>query len=296
VKRQKVKGKRQKFVLMLCIFCVSVVNCVAQNLDSLAEKIHLGSAEEKREALYQIRNLQTAEASRIAIPALQDANEIIRATATHSVIFLPSDEAAQILLPLLSDKSFLVRKEAAYALGKTRKVNAVQLLLDLLQRDKILEVKTASVVALGEIGEVSAVEVLLGILRKKPKDEEEFLRRAAARSIGQIAQFQQVKEIYMTTPESPLPEKYDVLVNRKYSNLAENFPSFRQAVGILLTVLQNPKEADDVKREAAFALGAIGDAGAVEKLGENLNAKDYYLAEICRESLFKLRMVADSYR
>jgi HEAT repeat protein len=175
-------------------------------------------------------------------------------------------------------------------------LNAVQPLLDLIQRNKILEVKTASVVALGEIGDISAVEVLLGILRKKSKDEEEFLRRAAARSIGQIAQIQQVKVNYVTTPESLLPEKYDVLANRKYSNLAEKFPSFRQAIGVLLAILQNPKESDDVKREAAFALGTIGDAGAVEKLRENLNAKDYYLTEICRESLFKLRIVTDSYR
>jgi HEAT repeat protein len=103
-KRQKVTGKRQRFLFLLSVLCVLAVNVLAQNFDDLAQKLRHGSVEEKRNTLYQIRNLQTAEASRLAISALRDKDDIVRATATQAVIFLPAEEALRVLLPLLKDK------------------------------------------------------------------------------------------------------------------------------------------------------------------------------------------------
>ncbi len=293
LKPQKSKSQKSILVLIFWIDCFLAVNAFSQIPGDLTEKIRFGSTQEKREALYQIRNLQTAEASRAAVPALQDADEIVRVTATQAVIFLPSDESVQILLPLLQDKSLFVRRETVYALGKTKNSKVVPMLLEILRRDKVLEIKAAAALALGEIGDISALDSFIKLLQTKPKETEAFLRRAAARSIGQIAQKQQFNEIYAVTPESPLPDKYDVLVNLQYSNLAERSSEFRQSVSVLLAILQNPKEPDDVKREAASALGTIGDFTAIRKLSENLAAKDYYLAEICRESLLKLQKVAE---
>lgn len=281
-------GKAKLIVLFVCLMCFGK-SIFAQNFDFYTEQIKTGSAEAKRSVLFQIRNLQTSEASRIAVPALQDSNEIVRATAAYSVIYLQPDEAVKVLLPNLKDKSPLVRKETAYALGKVKNSNALANLLEILERDKALEVRMASALALGEIGDVSAVESLLKILQRKPKEEEDFFRRAAARSIGQIAQFQQINSNYTVTPESLLPEKYDIFVNLKYSNLAERSPVFKKSVNILLSVLQNQNESDDVRRESAFALGTIGDQSAIKSLQNNLAAKDYYLAEICKEGLQKIQ-------
>lgn len=289
----KWKVESGKYFLLFAVFVCFAGNIFAQNLEIYANKIKSGSSEEKRDALFQLRNLETAEASRIAIPALQDSNEIVRVTATYSVIYLPSDEAAQVLLPLLKDKSIFVRKETAYAIGKAKSALAVQPLLEILQKDKILEVRAASVVALGEIGDVSAVDELLKILQTKPKNGEDFLRRAIARSIGQIAQIQQVTLGYVVTPESLLPDKYDTFVNLKYSNLTEKYPPFRQLISVLLAVLQNQNESDDVRREAAFALGTIGDKSVILTLQNNLSAKDYYLAEICKEGLKKIQSISN---
>ena len=248
--------------------------------------------EQKREALFQIRNLESAEASRVAIPALRDKNEIIRATAAFSVIFLPPGEALQVLLPLLSDKKELVRRETAYALGRVRNPDGVKALLGVLQKDKVLEVRNAAVVALGQIGDVSAVAELVGLLRKKLNSKEEFLRRSAARSIGQIAQIVQTGKIKVTTPEDFLPEKYHTVEKPKYADLTETFPAFRTANEVLIQTLQNVKESDDVKREAAFALGEIGDVSAIPILQANLSAADYYLAQISRAALNKIQTAA----
>ncbi len=280
--------------VFLCVLCTFAGNSFAQtNLDVLAEKIARGNTEQKRDALFQIRNLETKEASRIAVAALRDSNETVRATAAFSIIFLPKDEALQVLLPLLNDKKELVRRETAYALGKVRNRDAINFLIQIFQKDKISDVRNAAIVALGEIGDASAVDALITILQKKPKSEDEFLRRSAARSIGQIAQIIQTNETKVLTPEKILLDKYNLIEKPKYFNLTATFPTFRTANNILIQTLQNQKEFDDVKREAAFALGEIADKSAIPVLQTNLTAKDYYLAEISQESLRKIAVYAE---
>lgn len=278
------------FVLFALIVSFAV-QISAQNLENLAEQIRNGNTEQKREALFQIRNLETAEASRIAVPALRDENEIVRATAAFSVIYLPKAEAAQVLLPNLQDKAEIVRREIAYALGKAGDSSAVNSLLQILNNDKIFEVRTASAVALGEIGDVSAVSELIKILQKKPTEDEEFLRRASARSIGQIAQIIQTNDETVLTPENFLPDRYKDLQKPKFLFLEKEYPVFTQAAAVLKNVLQNKHESDDTHREAAFALGALGDETAVRILNTKLNDKDYYLAEIAEESLRKIEFL-----
>ncbi|HMS42916.1 MAG TPA: HEAT repeat domain-containing protein [Pyrinomonadaceae bacterium] len=275
----------------LCVFCAFAGNIFAQNLETLAEQIKFGTTEIKRDTLSQIRNLRNENASRIAIPALSDKEEIVRATAAFSVIYLPKDEAFNALSPLLVDKSELVRRETAYALGKNQNVSAVNLLIQTFQRDKISDVKNACIVALGEIGDVSAINFLTQILKQKPSDKNEFLRRSVSRSIGQIAQIIQIKKSQIVTPKDFLPDKYQEIELPKYEKLTDEFPIFRQSVSVLIQILQNPKESNDTKREAAFALGAIGDESAISILETHLNNQDYYLAEICKESLRKIQIL-----
>jgi len=290
----RITSCRLWFCGLLFLFVLAGNSFAQTNLETFAEIFKRGKTEQKREALFQIRNLESAEASRIAIPALQDKNEIIRATAAFSVIFLSPDEALQVLLPLLGDKKELVRRETAYALGKVRNPNAINPLIQILQKDKVLEVRNAAIVALGQIGDIAAVAELVKLLQRKPTDKEEFLRRSAARSIGQIAQIIQTDKVKVTTPEDFLPEKYHVVEKPKYTNLIETFPTFRPANDVLIQTLQNPKEADDVKREAAFALGEISDVSAIPILQTNLNAKDYYLAQICQAALKKIQTAANT--
>ena len=291
---EKVKGKikKAKIVFLFALFVCTAVNSSAQNLDTLAEQINRGNTEQKRNALFLLRNLESKEASRIAIPALRDSEVIVRATAAFSVIFLPSDEAAQNLLPLLQDRNELVRREAAYALGRVGNPVAVSPLLQILQRDKILEVRGAATVALGQIGDVSAIEALTQILRRRPREAEEFIRRSAAKSIGQIAQNLQNQEIEVTAPTSFLPGKPEIIKNPQYENLTANFPVFLNANIVLIQTLQNAREFQDVKREAAFALGAVGSLSSLPVLQANVNNPDNYLAEISKESIRKISISA----
>lgn len=292
-----------KVFALLGVFCASAGNSFTQEIVpigdwitervSLEQRIKSGNDEQKRDALFRIRNLKTAEASLLAIPALRDKSEIVRAKAAFSVIFLSKDEALRVLLPLLNDKKELVRREAAYALGKIGNPSAINPLIQVFQKDKIADVKNASIVALGEIGDVAAVDALTRILQNKPKKENsagEFLRRSAARSIGEIAQTIQTNRTEILTPEHIQTEKYKTIEKPNYPKLVESFPVFRQALNVLIETLQNPREVNDIKRESAFALGAIGDESARIVLQTNLTNEDYYLTEISKEALRKISL------
>jgi HEAT repeat protein len=292
------RRERCFFVLCLCwlVFTLTIGTsgqALEAKLDELSpddaarlqSQIERGSKEEKRTALSEIRNLRSASASRIALPALRDKDEVVRATAASSVIFLPREDAARAVVPLLDDKAEFVRREAAYALGEIGHSLATAPLVKLIRSNAMLEVRTAAAVGVGKIGDTSAIEGLIGVLRSTPREDEEFLRRSAARSVGQIAQIKKTGERSVLTPQNFLPDKFkDLGPESSGVRIAE----FAAAVDVLIAVLRNNSESDDTRREAAFALGAIGDAHAIPALQTNSSASDPYLAEICREALLKI--------
>lgn len=275
-------------LLLLSGLMTNAFSQTPEELQYYAERIEFGEIDVRRSALYELRNFESESASRVAIPALRDISEVVRATATHTVVFLPQDEAIKVLLPLLNEKAPFIRRETAYALGEVGSSKVSSTLLNLVQADKDPEVKTAAAVSLGKIGDVSAVPYLNSVLRKKPKSKIIFLRRAAARSIGQIAQHLQNQTKTSTTPESFLPDTYKNVVRPRYGKLVEAFPVFREANKTLLSLMQNRKEDNDVRREASFAIGEISDPSSIEQLKVNLRSNDYYLVEISEEALRKV--------
>lgn len=295
--RRKGEGETRRFgknrfyvpICLLAFFAFFAVSSPAQDLDdldALDRSIQTGTTEQKRDALFQIRNLRSEIASRIALPALTDTDEIVRATAASAVIFLPKPEAITALAPLLNDKAEFVRKEAAYALGNIASPDAASPLLQLLPKEKDLEVKAALVVALGPTGNRNAVESLIQILKDRPKEETEFLRRCVARSIGQIAQIVKMGNASIVTPQDFLPDKFK---RQPGGDITSQYPVFSAAVVTLSQVLQNRNESDDARREAAFAIGAIGNKSSFAVLESQRNSSDTYLAEICKEALFKIK-------
>jgi HEAT repeat protein len=220
-----------------------------------SQKLKSADVETRRDAVYQLGLLRNAVASNAAANALRDSSEIVRAEAVRAVVYQASADAVQSLLPLLSDKAEFVRREAAFALGRTYDKTAADSLIRVLQTDKTASVRAAAAIALGQISDERAIEplsqVLLAPLTKQNRVIDEFVRRSAAKSLGQIR-------------------------NRK-------------AVPTLISALRDKTNADDVRREAAHSLGVIADESAVQVLQENLNAEDYYLAQIATDALEIIR-------
>jgi HEAT repeat protein len=282
------RGSVCKVILPFALIVFPLFASAQTNFDDLRNKLSVGSVEEKRNALFEIRNLHSEDASRLAIPALSDQTGVVRATAVSSVIFLPSDEAVKLVLPLLSDDDPFVRRETAFALGSLGNASALGALIQDLQKEKGIENRSAAAMALGKIGRAEAVEPLLAILKKKPVEEDEFVRGSAARSIGEIAQLIRFGKRQKTIPQNFLPEKYKEPPQNNNSLGVILPPSFDTAPTVLAKVLGNSREADETRRNAAFALGSIGSTSTIQLLQTYSGSKDPYLAEICREALLKV--------
>jgi HEAT repeat protein len=275
-------------LLLLQAFAIAQTENSWPQTESRLIQLLSGNSEQKRTALAEIRNLRTEQASRLAVPALHDKDEIVRATAAASVVFLLPPEAAAALLPLLSDKKPFVRREAAYALGIVRDRSATQRLINVLNTDRDREVRSAAAVALGKIGDLSAIDPLVAILRKKPIEDDEFLRRSSARAIGQIFDLNLSGRTSPNTPQNFLPPKYkDVPAATDAAQLPASV-NITSIIAVLAQVLRNMKEADDTRREAAYALGAIRQPASADLLRSYLNSPDPYLSEISKEALLKI--------
>ena len=226
------------------------------------QKLRLNSAEteERRDAAMRLGALGRAEASRAVLSALADPSAIVRVTAASAVTSLPADESVAVLIPLLNDKDPFVRKEVAYSLGATHNSRAVAALVERLTTDKDDGVRGAAAVALGTIRDEAAVLPLAQVLspagpsarsaRKRKTRENEFVLRAAARSLGKIGS--------------------------------------RAGLPALIQVLTNDTLADDIRREAALALGLIGDPSAIPALRAATSGSDPHLSQIAFESLRRI--------
>ncbi|CAN5641206.1 hypothetical protein BH24ACI3_BH24ACI3_16350 [soil metagenome] len=260
---------------------------VAQHI---SRAIATGTNEEKRDALFAIRNYRSERASELAIPALSDPDEIVRATAAAALVFMEPSLASKLLIFLLVDKQPFVRKEAAYALEHVASPDSIIALATAFRRDRDREVRSAAAIALGAIRSETAVVPLTEFLRTRPRDDDEFIRRSAARSIGRIAEKIRFGRASETTPQNFLPEKLKETPPEIILEI-ETHPAFNAADSTLRAVLANPKEAPDTRREAAFAIGAIGKPSSLAILQRYLGNPDPYLSEIAREALLKNRTV-----
>jgi HEAT repeat protein len=281
--------KSWKFILLVSLMLLSLVPfATAQNSDDYARILRGSDVEAKRDVLFRIFNEASEDSARVAIAALTDTSEIVRATAVKCIVFLPPTEASKLLFPLLADKAPFVRKETALAIGKLHELSGFERLSAAFSREKDSEVKTALVEAIGQSGNPAAYPILSAVLAKKPKDDQSFLRRSAARAIGRIAQQQQTSNPYVVTPESTLENKHDTITQFRFIDLSASSPTAAAAVATLTAVVNNPKETDDVRREALFAIGSIASPRSIELLRSAVSSKDPYFAEIGREALRKM--------
>ena len=231
---------------------------IQREIEHQRQRLNSADIEERRDALMRLRNLRRPDASRAAASALADAAPVVRIAAAHAVGSLPTSEATTLLIPLLKEKDEFVRRETAYALGEIKSKSAVAPLSELLWTDKEAGVRGAAAVALGEIRDETAVTALAQALsggakpgKKKSKaGENEFVMRAAAHSLGQIRS--------------------------------------RAGVPVLISTLEDEANPPDVRREAANALGAIGDPSAAAALRAASGSKDPSIAQAAWSASRKL--------
>src|SRR5438874_597457 len=263
----RIKRRHPTILLPFAVACMmSAVNIAAfaqpkesqtplqRQIEVQKNRLTSADAEERRDALMKLNLMRRPEASRAAVASLNDAEPSVRVAAAHALTSAPSSDAANALIPLLQDKLEFVRREVAYALGEGGSRDAIAPLTKLLAADKEMSVRAAAAMALGRIKDETAVIALAKAIDerapKKKAEENEFLRRAAVESLGEI--------------RSPA------------------------GVEILVAVLTTKGNSLDTRRVAAMALGKIGSNSAVPALQAALHSDDPYLAEAAREALRRM--------
>ncbi|MBX7055401.1 MAG: HEAT repeat domain-containing protein [Pyrinomonadaceae bacterium] len=289
----RARGIVSTCILAIILAVVSALSSDAQETGRAAAILESGSSEQKRDTLMQLRLQADEVSSRLAVKALSDPDELVRATAIGAIGKLPASEVSALLVPLMNDKAEFIRREAAFALGEARSVEAVAELSNVVRRDRAPIVRAAAAAALGKIGSESGLVALTTVFKKRPGSGNEYLRRVAAHSIGEIAERVRfgagTPGLTQTTPTNFLPLKYKQPLANIYSK--PPLPAFSEALRLLLKAAIDRRETADTRREIAFALGSIGDPSALGFLTANTSNSDIYLAEICREALLKIRSV-----
>jgi HEAT repeat protein len=184
------------------------------------------------------------------------------------------------LIKLLKSRHSKVRKAAAEALGEIGDAQAVEPLIAALQ-DEDRSMRWRAAEALGEIGGAQAVEPLIAALQ----DEDRSMRWRAAEALDDVSQrLDEFEPIW----ESSEPEtKAAYWVAKKEWNKCVKIGT--PAVKPLIAALKDKDE--NVRKQAAYALGKIGDAQAVEPLSAALEDND---ARVRRGAAEALRKIGDA--
>jgi HEAT repeat protein len=148
---------------------------------------------------------------------------------------MPKDLPIKILKEKLKDQKYA--KKIKSALERIASQRGIRFLVETLKDD---ELRWQTALVLGRKRSKFAVYPLLELLAGESNPET---RRSVVWVLGQIC-----------------------------SGLKDSVP--KQVIGVLLKILGNSKEDMDVRRNAAQALGNIGDERAVESLIESLRERD----------------------
>jgi HEAT repeat protein len=229
-------------------------------------------------------------AFRQAIASLKDRNSDVReraAGALGKIGLLVKDAALRLraidpLIAVLEDASTSVRKAAAGSLGRIgaqlqdaeHRARIVTLLIAVL-KDREKDVRQIAVLALGWMADSRAVEPLIAALRDVNKD----VRDAAAGALDKFGWL----------PGQDEAGAAYWAVRREWDKCVE---IGALAIGPLVIALQHSDRDVDARRDAAGALGRIGEPLAVPPLISALKDGDNAVREMASNALVRIGIPA----
>ena len=227
-------------------------------------------------AIYEQILARIPSASPILIKTLATAHPILRARVADVFAISKDKSAVSALLDALQGEYFTVRARAALALGKIGDTRAIQPLLKIL-KDPEDEVRIAGCLALGLFKDPSTFDDITNILLDDIKIE---VRQAAAKALG------------YTQHPAALPYLMEALRDpfwwyEREVQAGDLFDAIEKmgtvAVDSLIAALKDPEGT--VRKYAALLLGRIGDARAIEPLGNALYDLHHDVGKASAEAL-----------
>jgi HEAT repeat protein len=215
-----------------------------------------------------------SEAAR-SFAQLNSPDEEKRRDAVMKLSRVEGNAATSALLSALPDSSPRVRAAAAAGIAERGEVSAVSLLAACLVKDKDAFVRKTTAYALGAFRGIDRTSALIAAL----KDKDPEVRGAAAVSLGDHAEPDAVAPL-MTA----LSDKNAFVRAQAARALGVNGAAAKQSVPTLKMLLTSDEDGE-VKRQAAAALGSIGDRSALRALERAAREGDPYLAQAALDAI-----------
>ena len=250
----------------------------------------------------------------VLLLALEDPDKTVRSNAAKSLGQIGKQDIALLpdLVRAMNDESWGVRINAAYAVYRTDRSKwdiVLPLLTEALNHEND-DVRYDAVDVLGDIK--APIQDVMPLLVNALNDEDASVRRCAAKALGKIGDpaavpvlrealqaegWSMVQAVVVALTQIDAPEALETLISAlsdtdytvRYhvSDALEKMnPPPKDAVPALIGVLNDTDPW--ARRQAARALGKIGDPAAVPMLIENLTHGDPRVREAAVDALKKI--------
>jgi HEAT repeat protein len=230
----------------------------------LFDRLTSGDEEQRIDSLVRICSLLRDEPDAIETQVItslvavlqRDTSPVVRALAARALeicagnlgVGLGDEAVAALLAALGKERELAARKAIIYALARYPRPQVTSALIPFL-KNKRSELRAAAAYALAETGDPASAQALAELLRRGAKDEDAFARSEAARGLGRVGGHDSID---------------------------------------LLTYALSNDGSQEVRREAAIALGRIAtsqDVKAIEALRNATLSNDPYLVSAAEKAI-----------
>jgi len=225
---------------------------------------------------------QLAEAKRAEIARytslLQSGDEEERRDAVHKLGAMHDPATIAALRAALDDKAERVRAAALLGLGHLQEPSLAPFIAIYLTKEKSPYVRKAAAYALGNIATSEATTALIIGLR----DKDIEVRGAAAVSLSRMPDATAIEPLI-----AALRDKSAFVRAHAATALGVNGRAAAQAVPPLIKLLTTDED-HEARRQAATALGRIGEPSALPALDRAERSSDPYLSQAAREAISQI--------
>jgi len=224
-----------------------------------------------------------------------DPHLYVREDAVDGMVAMATQEAVELARRGLSSEAATVRACSSQTLGRLESDAGIEAHIALLT-DRHVPARRWAAWALGEIGRTEASEALSTCAARQNQDQQ--TRACAFLSLGKLghepsaAQMSAVVAAKPTTagPGAPLPLRIAAV---RALGLMKHGASAGMLAGRLDDIHGEIVELDEIRAEAAIALGRIGSAGHVGLLTQYMNATGepkvtYQVRPACQWAIMKI--------
>lgn len=210
---------------------------------------------------------------------LNSSDEEERRSAVLTLAALETAAARNPLISALSDRSERVRAAAVTGLGRFEDPALATVVAPMVTKDKSAFVRKSAAYALGHLRSQAGTVALVAALR----DKDIEVRGAAAVALGEYPDAQAIEPLTVA-----LGDKSEFVRAQAARALGTNTRAAARAVPSLIRVLTSDKEIEP-KRQAAAALGQIGDQSALPALEAAMRAPDPHLSSAALTAIERIK-------